>query len=146
MSVVSPGGFVREGPEPCPYSAELNYQAQVRDTGAWWLLMKMLLASVDLWALQPVAKQLVASGIPIALCKGSETGSYLEIWIQRESDSSLARELLPTRGVAPAAPPAGVKPPCTGRRGRSRVSRRGIFIVTSRIGFCIWWRRQLRRT
>ena len=69
--------------------------------------MKMLLASRDFLALQPVAKRLVAAGIPIALCKAAGFCCYLEVWIQRDGDFCLARKLLPTRlGCPPAAQPA----------------------------------------
>jgi hypothetical protein len=73
--------------------------------------MKMLLSSSDLLDLQPVAKRLVACGIPIALQRPSDSSSCLEVWIQRDSDFSLARRLLPngvfSRGASRTAP-AGI--------------------------------------
>jgi hypothetical protein len=141
-----PGNFVGESADPCPYLTELKQQELLRDTGTWFSSMKMLLASNDVLVLQTVAKRLVASGVPIALCRPSETASYLELWIQRDSESCPARKLLPARVVPAAATPAPVNPLCSGSRGRGRAGRRGILIVTSRIGFCIWWRRQLPQT
>lgn len=63
-------------------------------------IMKMLLASNDILALQPVTARLVTCGIPIALLNPTDIASYLEVWIQRDSDFSRARTLLPT-GRAP---------------------------------------------
>ena len=63
----------------------------------------MLLASNNILAVEVVVKQLVASGIPIALQKLSDIPSYLEIWIQRDSDFALARTLLPGRASSPVA-------------------------------------------
>ena len=106
--------------------------------------MKMLLGSSDLGWLRPVARRLVASGIPIAVCKPTDSSPCLEVWIQRDRDFSLARRLLVTGVVPPAAVPAPATGVSSGRSQGSKVSRRGIFIVTSGIGFCIWWRRELR--
>ncbi len=65
--------------------------------------MKMLLASDDITALQPLARRLLASGIPIALQKPSGLSPYLEVWIQRDGDFSLARTMLPTGSSMTAA-------------------------------------------
>ena len=108
-------------------------------------VMKMLLASSDLPALQAVARRLVASGIPIALCKDSDISSCPEVWIQRDSDFSLARKLL-VEGVVPVvAAQAPVNRPCPGSPQRSGAGRRGVAIVTSGIGRCVRWLRQLRQ-
>ena len=89
--------------------------------------MKMLLASDDLSALQPVIQRLVAWGIPLALQKPPDLSSYLEIWIQRDADFLQARTLLPASRPLPAAvqAPAGPLsagfplPPGAGRQGSS---------------------------
>ncbi len=107
---------------------------------------KMLLASRDVLALEPVAKQLLASGIPIAVCKPSDLSSYLEVWIQRDCDCSAGPRLLVT-GVGPRA---ALQPPvnrlCSGSAQRRSASRRAVSVVPSRIGRCVCWLRQLLQT
>jgi hypothetical protein len=76
--------------------------------------MKMLLASRDFLALLPVAKRLVAAGIPIALCKAIGLWSYLEVWIQRDSDFGAARSLLPAGAGRAATAPGAAKGFCAG--------------------------------
>ncbi len=106
--------------------------------------MKMLLGSSDLERLEPVAKRLVSSGIPIALCKPSQVSPCVEVWIQRDSDFSAAQGLLVARVVAPAVAEAPAERRGEGIPARSRGSRKRVSFVTSRIGFSIWWRRELR--
>ena len=98
--------------------------------------MKMLFASNDVSALQPVAKRLVEFGIPIALQKPSDISSWLEIWIQRDGDFSLASTLVPTGDSQPAATLSAGPPSCSGSLQRSAG------IATSRIGRCL---RRFRR-
>lgn len=99
--------------------------------------MKMLLASNDILALQPVAKRLVAYGIPIALQKASDISSWLEIWIQRDGDFSLASTLVPT-GVSEAADEClFTVPPGSSTTQRVSAGQRGTAAVTSRIGRCL---------
>ncbi len=101
---------------------------------------RMLLASRDLLALEPVAKQLVASGIPIAVWKAPGCWSYVEIWIQRDGDCWAGPRLV-VRGVGPgAATRAPVNRPCSGRARGSRSSRKRVSFVTARFGFSVWWR------
>ena len=100
--------------------------------------MKMLLASNDMLALQPVAKRLVASGIPIALEKLAGIPSYLEVWIQRDSDFSLARTLLPTKVFPPAAAQSPADPLGSGRLQLSGASTQSAPIVTSNIERWLW--------
>ncbi len=109
-------------------------------------LSKMLVASRDVLALEPVAKQLVAAGIPIAVCKGSDLSSYLEVWIQRDCDCSAGPKLVMTGMVPGAAAQTPVNQLCSGSAQRSCASGSAVSVVTSRIGRCIGWVRQWRHT
>jgi hypothetical protein len=117
----------------------------LEDISAQCFVMKMLLASSDLLSLQPVAKRLLASGIPIALCKASQLSPCLEVWIQRDSDFSQARRLL-VGGLVPAAvAPVPAKALSPAMLQRPKVSKKSMSFVTSKVGFCVWWRRELRQ-
>jgi hypothetical protein len=105
-------------------------------------IMKMLLASNDLSMVQPVAKRLVAWGIPIALQKAADLSSYLEVWIQRDSDFPLARALLPTMALSPATPQSAPRPIGAGDSQRCGGDVRTVSMATSRTGR---WLHRLRR-
>ena len=99
--------------------------------------MKMLLASNDVLALQPVAKRLVAYGIPIALQKASDISSWLEIWIQRDGDFSLASTLVPTDISETADECLSTVPTGSSTTQRIGAGQRGTAAVASRIGRCL---------
>ena len=129
-----PGWFPRESPGALSVFSGIESAGLARDTYVQNLIMRMLLASNDVVALQPVAERLVARGIPIALEKSAEISSYLEIWIQRDSDFSLARKLLPADLFCPAAAQSPPGPVCAGNPQRSGGCARGASIATSRMG------------
>ena len=104
--------------------------------------MKMLLASNDVLALQAVAKRLVAFGIPIALQKPSDISSWLEIWIQRDGDFSLASKLVPTDDSQPAAEVSSARPSCSGTPQQIGADQGGVGGAASRIRRCL---RRFRR-
>jgi hypothetical protein len=108
--------------------------------------MKMLLASNDVLALQPVAKRLVTCGIPIALQKASDISSWLEIWIQRDGDFSLASALVPT-GISETADEClSTVPPGSSTTQRVGAGQRGTPAVTSKIGRCLRGLRPFRQS
>jgi hypothetical protein len=125
---------------------EAGSDSAQRRSGSGRGASKMLLASTDILALEPAAKELVASGIPIAVCKASDLSSYLEVWIQRACGNSAGPILLMTGAVRRTATEVPVNPPCSGSGQRSSAGRKGVSAVTSRIGRCVWWLRQLRQT
>ncbi len=93
----------------------------------------MLLASNDLLAVKPVTKRLMAFGIPIALCKGSGASSGMEVWVQRDSDFSLARRLLAAREVLPPVGHAPGQGFCLAGRQQAASG------VLSRLGSRLGW-------
>ena len=84
--------------------------------------MKMLLESNDPERLEPVAKRLVASGIPIAVCRSSHSSPSVEVWIQRDRDIPLARRVLAGRVLPPAATQAPARGVFPDGRQRTRAS------------------------
>ena len=132
------------GPFPGVYRVESI--GSVRDSCVRCLIMKMLLASNELLALQPVAKRLVASGIPIALLRPSEISACLEIWIQRDSDFCLARRLLPAAVCPPAATRSPANPLGAGRAQPSRASQSDAGSIAARIARSLGRLRRWRQT
>ncbi len=103
----------------------------------------MLLASSDVLALEPAAKELVASGIPIAVCKAADLSSYVEVWIQRACDGSAGPGSLMTSEVSRTATEGAGEPVCAGSEQRGSAGSGGVPVATSRIGRCVCWLRQL---
>jgi hypothetical protein len=110
------------------------------------LIMKMLLASNDIPALQPITARLVVLGIPIALLNPTDISSYLEVWIQRDSDFSLARTLLTMEGSAASSGPSSAITLCSGHAPRNDATESGALNVTSSIGRFLCRLRQWRQT
>jgi hypothetical protein len=138
------GGVVPPAATQAPANGVLTRGRQ-RSSASGRGVPKMLLASRDIVVLEPVAKELVASGIPIAVCKASDLSSYVEIWIQRDSERSAGPRLV-VRGVVPgAATRAAVNRPCSGSAQRGSARRRGVSAVSSGIGRCVGWLLQLRQ-
>lgn len=139
------GGAVRSAAAQAPVSGVFSRRQQQSRAGGRDVA-KMLLASRDVVALEPVAKELLASGIPIAVCKASDLSSYVEVWLQRDSEWSAGPKLA-VRGVVPgAATRAGVNRLCSNSSQFSSARRTSVSVATSRIGRCVCWLLRLRPT
>jgi len=105
---------------------------------------KMLLASKDVVVLEPVAKELVASGIPIAVCKACDMSSYVEVWIQRDGECWAGPKLVVRGAVPGSARRAAASRLWSGRTQRGGARRRDAWVASSRIGRCVGWLLQLK--
>ncbi len=118
----------------------------MRDIYARCFIMKMLLASNNVLALQPVAARLVANGIPIALEKPSQFSSHMEIWIQRDGDYSLASRLLPAGIFRPMVAPPPRNPSYGATAHRSAANERAATASTAEAATRPRWLRRLQQT